>query len=139
MKNVYDGSVVTDESGYATVTLPDYVESLNRDFRYQLTVIGEFAQAIVAEEIADNSFTIRTDKPNVKVCWQITGIRNDAYAKSNPMVVETDKGALERGRYVNPEAYGVEGELGIGRFKPIEPGDPENQRFRTARSERNRR
>lgn len=139
MKNVYDGSVVTDGSGFATVKLPDYVESLNRDFRYQLTVVGEFAQAIIAEEIANSSFTIRTDKPNVKVCWQVTGIRDDAYARANPMVVETDKGELERGRYVNPEAYGVKGELGIGRFKPIEPGDPERNRFRTARSARNER
>jgi hypothetical protein len=40
---------------------------LNRDFRYQLTVIGTFAQAIVVTEIANGSFSIKTDKPNVKV------------------------------------------------------------------------
>jgi hypothetical protein len=33
----------------------------NRDFRYQLTVIGEFARAMVSEEIKDNEFVIRTD------------------------------------------------------------------------------
>src|SRR5262249_48563045 len=46
MKNIYDGTVTTDESGEATITLPGYFEALNRDFRYQLTVIGTFAQAI---------------------------------------------------------------------------------------------
>jgi hypothetical protein len=36
MKNIYDGVVVTDGRGAAIVTLPDWFESLNRDFRYQL-------------------------------------------------------------------------------------------------------
>jgi hypothetical protein len=31
------------ERGLATVVLPDYFEALNGDFRYQLTVIGQFA------------------------------------------------------------------------------------------------
>jgi hypothetical protein len=46
MMNVYNGNVVTDKNGRATVALPDYFEALNRDFRYQLTVVGQFAQAI---------------------------------------------------------------------------------------------
>jgi len=62
MMNVYNGNAVTDADGYAVVTLPEYFEVLNRDFRYQLTVIGEFAQAIVAKKIAGNQFTIRTDR-----------------------------------------------------------------------------
>jgi len=52
MKNIYDGTVTTDGAGLATVTLPDWFEALNRDFRYQLTVIGQFAQAIVAGKVA---------------------------------------------------------------------------------------
>src|SRR5581483_10515561 len=63
MTNVYSGNVVTDANGRATVSLPGYVEALNRDFRYQLTPIGQFAQAIVEKEIANGAFTIRTDKP----------------------------------------------------------------------------
>ena len=57
MKNVYDGTVVTDGSGYATVAMPEYFEALNRDFRYQLTVVGpQFAQAIVASEMVKEPF-----------------------------------------------------------------------------------
>ena len=44
MMNVYNGNVVTDKRGMATVVLPEYFEALNSDFRYQLTVIGRFAR-----------------------------------------------------------------------------------------------
>jgi hypothetical protein len=106
MKNIYDGVVTTDASGLATVRLPAYFEALNRDFRYQLTVLGTFAQAIVKDEIKNNQFTIQTNAPNVKVSWQVTGIRHDAYANAHPMEVEQDKPADERGRYLEPEAFG---------------------------------
>jgi hypothetical protein len=86
--------------------LPDYFEALNQDFRYQLTVIGQFAQAIVSGEVSNNQFTIKTDKPNVKVSWQITGIRKDLFANMHRLVVEEDKQADERGTYLHPEAYG---------------------------------
>ncbi len=39
MMNIYNGNVTTDGDGLATVSLPDWFSSLNRDFRYQLTVI----------------------------------------------------------------------------------------------------
>src|SRR5215470_16230177 len=105
MKNVYDGVVTTDQNGEATVTMPDYFEALNRDFRYQLTVIGQFAQAIIASEISGNSFTIKTDRPGVKVSWQVTGIRQDAYANKHRIPVEEDKPERERGYYIHPEVF----------------------------------
>lgn len=91
MMNVYNGNIMTDANGIAEVILPDYFEALNSDFRYQLTVIGEFAQAIISDEIRDNRFTISTDKPNVKVSWQVTGIRKDPWAAENRIVVEEEK------------------------------------------------
>jgi hypothetical protein len=106
MKNIYDGIVTTDSQGFATVNLPAWFEALNRDFRYQLTVIGLFAQAIVAEEIKDNRFLIQTDRPGIKVSWQVTGIRHDPYAEQNRIVVEEDKPAAEQGKYLYPAAYG---------------------------------
>jgi hypothetical protein len=113
MKNMYDGTITTDGSGQAVVELPDWFESLNRDFRYQLTVIGQFAQAIVAEKIADHHFTIRTDKPNVEVSWQITGVRQDAWANAHRTPVEQQKNARERGYYLHPELYGAPAEASI--------------------------
>jgi hypothetical protein len=50
MMNIYNGNVSTDAQGRAVVQLPEWFETLNRDFRYQLTVIGQFSQAIVASK-----------------------------------------------------------------------------------------
>jgi trimeric autotransporter adhesin len=106
MMNVYNGNITTDKHGIATVALPCYFEALNADFRYQLTVIGQFAQAIVQQEIKSNQFTIKTNKPGVKVSWQVTGIRHDAYADANRIPVEEDKPAAEQGYYLHPEVFG---------------------------------
>ncbi|MBU2616806.1 MAG: hypothetical protein KKB79_02385, partial [Nanoarchaeota archaeon] len=106
MMNIYNGNIVTDERGLFVVHLPDYFEALNKDFKYQLTVIGDFAQAIIAEEIKDNQFTIKTDKPNIKVSWQVTGIRHDAFALEHPIIVEQEKGTNNdyvKGRSVYPD------------------------------------
>ena len=113
MKNIYDGTVTTDASGYATVTLPEWFEALNKDFRYQLTVIGDFAQAIIFKKIQNNQFTIRTDKPNVEVSWQVTGIRHDAFAEKNRIPVEEYKKGEDVGKYLYPEAYGLSETMGI--------------------------
>src|SRR5579872_995778 len=106
MMNVYNGNITTDRHGLATVKLPDYFEALNGNFRYQLTVIGQFAQAIVKREIANNSFTIKTNKPLVKVSWQVTGIRHDAYANQYRIPVEENKAVAEQGYYLHPEVFG---------------------------------
>ena len=113
MKNIYDGNVTTNGNGDAVVTLPKWFEALNRDFRYQLTVIGQFAQAIVGSEISHHQFSIKTDKPNVKVSWQVTGIRQDAWANAHRIPVEELKPGKERGSYLHPELYGAPEEKGV--------------------------
>ena len=106
MMNIYSGNVTTDELGLATVALPEWFEALNTDFRYQLTTIGRDAHAWIAEEVANKQFKIATNASRVKVSWQITAVRQDAYAKANPLVVEELKPARERGYYMHPELYG---------------------------------
>ncbi len=114
MMNIYNGNITTDAQGYATVQLPDYFQSLNMEFRYQLTVMGaDFAQAIVAEKITDNHFKIRTDKPNTEVSWQVTGVRNDPWAQANRFVPERAKEANAKGKYLHPELYGQPANRGI--------------------------
>lgn len=112
MANLYSGNVTTDATGEAIITLPDWFESLNTDFRYQLTCIGQFAQAIISHEIQNRQFAIKTDKPNVKVSWQVTGIRQDAYAKAHPLEVEQDKPQDKQGTYLNPVEHGMPESLG---------------------------
>ena len=113
MMNIYNGNVTTDANGDATVQLPGYFSALNRDFRYQLTVIGTFAQSIVAEKLRDNHFRIKTSVPNVEVSWQVTGIRQDAFANTNRIPVEEDKPAAERGLYLHPDALGEPAEKSV--------------------------
>jgi hypothetical protein len=113
MMNIYNGNTTTDHNGVAVVELPDYFESLNRDFRYQLTVVGQFAQAIVAEKVKDNRFTIQTSMPGVEVSWQVTGVRQDAWANKNRIPVEETKPERERGHYLHPDAFGKEEEHSI--------------------------
>jgi trimeric autotransporter adhesin len=111
--NFYSGNVTTDGNGDAIVTLPDWFEALNKDCRYQLTVIGTFAQAIVAEKIKGNRFTIKTNASNVEVSWQVTGVRSDPATRKHPLVVEEAKSETERGHYLSPEAYDQPEEKGL--------------------------
>jgi hypothetical protein len=104
--NAYSGNVVTDASGKATISLPEYFEAINKDFRYQLTVVGgTFAQAMVSKEISNNKFEIATNQPNVKVSWEVKGVRNDARMKMNPFTAVQDKSAAQKGKYFDPKSY----------------------------------
>ena len=114
MMNIYNGNATTDEQGSAVVQLPEWFETLNRDFRYQLTAIGQFSQAIVASKVANHQFTIKTDKPNVEVSWQVTGIRQDAWANAHRIPVEVSKAPADRGLYLHPELFGAPAEKNIG-------------------------
>jgi hypothetical protein len=106
MMNIYNGVVTTDAKGEATVALPAWFEALNRDFRYQLTPIGAFSQAMVSRKVANGSFTLKTDKPGVEVSWQVTGIRKDSWANAHRVAIEIDKTAKERGFYLHPAEHG---------------------------------
>jgi hypothetical protein len=123
MMNIYNGTITTDAKGNATITLPDWFEALNQDFRYQLTVIGTFAQAIVGQKIKDNRFTVKTSAPNVEVSWQVTGIRHDAYANKHRIAVEERKSEGERGLYLHPDAFNQPESKGIEAAKS--PGQTE--------------
>ena len=114
MKNIYDGVVALDKSGKAVVILPEWFEALNKDFRYQLTCIGGFANVYIAEKIENNRFRIAGGSPGLEVSWMVTGIRKDAYANQHRIEVEVVKEGEAAGRYLHPEAFGLPEEMGIG-------------------------
>jgi hypothetical protein len=91
MKNVYDGKVVLDRNGEADVSLPEWFQALNIDYRYQLTCIGGYAPVYIKEEIHNNRFKIAGGQKGLKVCWLVTGVRNDKFAREHRMKVITDK------------------------------------------------
>ncbi|MFN8475964.1 MAG: hypothetical protein U0822_27565 [Anaerolineae bacterium] len=113
MLSVYSGNVTTDAKGDGIVKMPAYVEALNKDFRYQLTTIGQPAQAYVAKELKDGEFVIHTDKPFVKVSWQVSGARNDPYAQSLGWSAVEDKTGAAKGTYLHPEVYGQSKSLSV--------------------------
>jgi hypothetical protein len=113
MKNVYDGVVTLDASGEATVTLPDWFEALNRDTRIQLTAVGEFSPLYVKSKVQAGAFSIGGGKAGQEVYWQLTGIRQDAWANAHRIPVEEEKPTAERGLYLHPTVHGQPADEGI--------------------------
>ena len=114
MMNIYNGNALLDAKGEAVVTLPEWFETLNRDFRYQLTAIGAPGPNLyVAEEISGNRFKIAGGTPGAKISWQVTGVRQDAWANAHRIPVEQVKTERERGFYLHPELFGAPAEKSI--------------------------
>jgi hypothetical protein len=106
MKNIYDGTVELDAKGEATIVLPDWFEAFNKDFRYQLTCIGGYANVYISEKINNNQFKISGGSAGLEVSWQVTGVRKDAFSLHNPINIEEEKAVEHRGKYLHPEAFG---------------------------------
>jgi hypothetical protein len=121
MMDIYNGMAALDAHGAAWITMPDYFQALNRDFRYQLTSVGKPQPNIyIAEEISGNRFKVAGGKPGGKVSWQVTGIRQDAYANAHRVQVEEAKEQEEQGHYLHPELFGAPPELAVG-YRPSLP------------------
>jgi trimeric autotransporter adhesin len=114
MMNIYNGTVILDAKGEAEIQLPDWFEALNRNFRYQLTCIGGFAPVYVSREIENNTFRVAGGTSGLKLSWQVTGVRHDAYAEAHRSPVEVEKPADERGHYLHPELFGASQDKVIG-------------------------
>ncbi len=113
MMNIYNGNVELDANGEAMVVMADWFEALNMEFRYQLTCIGGFAPVYIAEELSDNQFKIAGGTSGMKISWQVTGIRHDAFANANRIQVEEIKDERERGKYLHPKAFNLPKTLGV--------------------------
>ena len=64
----------------------------------------------------------------MKVSWQVTGIRQDAYANANRIQVEVDKPKEERGRYLHPRAWGRSAGQQMQFNRPVNEIPPEDPR-----------
>ncbi len=117
MMNIYNGNVVLDADGEAWVEMPEWFEALNRDFRYQLTCIGGFAPVYVAEKVDGNRFKIAGGQAGLEVSWQLTGVRQDEYAKAHPIVVEEAKEDYNQGFYLHPELYGASRDRAVNQIQ----------------------
>jgi hypothetical protein len=116
----YSGNVRTGRDGRARVRLPGYATAIAGDWRYELTPIGSFGQAIVEREVADGVFVIRTQHPFTKVSWMVTGIRHDPQALKDPVLPVQEKRGAERGHYLDPSLYGHSASSAVVRRVPLE-------------------
>ena len=114
MMNIYNGNVTLDDAGRG----PDRAARLVRGAQPRLPLpvdphrrLG--ADLYIAQEIQDNAFRIAGGEPGMKVSWQVTGIRQDAYANAHRIPVEEEKPAEERGLYLHPAELGLPADLSL--------------------------
>ncbi len=123
--NVYSGNAVLDQRGEAVVDLPDYFESINKDYRYQLTPLeAAMPNLHVAQRIRGNRFRIAGGEPGLEVSWRVEATRNDRYVERYGAPVELDKPASQRGKYLHPELYGQPPEAGMHHSQDLDRRAP---------------
>jgi hypothetical protein len=128
MLNVYSGTVTLNARGRATVRLPRYYEVENSKHRYQLTPLGGPAPNLhVSKTVERNRFSIAGGEPGQQVCWQVTGVRQDAWAKANPLRVEPLKAKRDQGKYLTPKAHGRRASAGIHHLRPDRVRNPQRR------------
>ena len=56
------------------------------------------------------------------MCWQVSGVRHDAYAKAHPLQVEAVKSPEEAGLFLHPEEHDEPAERSLATLvtKPAE-------------------
>jgi hypothetical protein len=114
MLNVYSGIAELGPDGRAEVMLPTWFGALNREVRYQLTAVGApMPQLYISDEVRDNCFSIGGGIQGKRVSWQLTGVRQDAYARAHPVPVEVEKPEDEKGTYLHPDAFGLPADMSL--------------------------
>lgn len=116
----YSGTVPLDAGGEAVVTLPEYASALMTDPRIQLTAIGAPMPNLHLGAESGGALIILGGAPGAQVSWRVEGVRQDAWAVQNPLVVEQAKSGALAGRYLYPTAFGLDPDL--GEAEPDEPG-----------------
>ena len=105
--SIISGNAVTGTDGRVTVKVPLLFARYHTDVRYVLTPLGAAVVPYIVQELdAHGRFIIASDKPGLRVSWQLTGLRCDPSALKQPLRVDAAKPARYRGRYVQPALYG---------------------------------
>ena len=111
--NIYKGRAKL-VNGDVIIDLPSYFDALNHPEGREiiLTCVNGWSPLYLDGEIKNNRFVVKTTKIgdlNQEFSWVIYGVRNDKYARENPIVVEQEKGVnngFTKGEYLNPKVFG---------------------------------
>ena len=112
----YRGNVVLDDTGHATVQMPDWFDALNDDLAisYGEWGAGKGMRPHTLHRIP-NGWVI-AGKPRAKVSWIATGLRADAWAKAHPVQAEPKKDDADQGTVFAWQEHGLDES-----FAPPEP------------------
>ncbi len=125
--NIYRGNVTFDTTGTATVYLPEYYDSINKNPSYHLTPIGGYAQLFILQEIGDGYFIIGGGSQGLKASWTVYAERNDLYLQQYPekreAVIEKREG--QKGYYFMPQLYNLSKDKAM--FKSLNTGNKTQQ------------
>ncbi len=127
--NFYRGNIILDANGEATVVLPDYFTTININYSYTLTPIGSYSDTYIAEEINETGqFKIAGGNPNQKISWYVYAERKDVNVNLDPFskAIELEKTEAQKGKYLNPKAYGKPKEYSIFGTKEVKAIEKEN-------------
>ena len=115
--NMYRGNAVFDKNGIAIVQLPEYFNTINIDFSYQLTPIGApMPNLYVSQKINNNGvFQISGGEAEKEVSWSVYAKRNDKYIQENPEETksEIEKAGDRKGKYWDPISWKQPKEKGV--------------------------
>lgn len=127
--NMYRGNATFNSNGEAEVTLPDYFETININFSYNLTPVGAYAPLYIKEKIKDGKFVIAGGANGMEVSWTVYAERNDPYLQKYPekRTVETEKENWNKGKYLRPDLYNQPNEKKI--VQPL--SKPEQKKLET--------
>ncbi len=104
-QNAYNGTVTLGADGSAWVTLPDYFESINTNYTYQVAAIGAPATLYIAREIENGAFLVAGGRPGMRVSWEVKADRTDRFVERYGAPTEQMKAPEHRGKYLRPELY----------------------------------
>lgn len=100
MTNIYKGHAQL-ENRKITIHLPDYFDALNHPEgrEINLTPVNGWSPLYLDGKIENNQFTIKTSpegNQSQEFSWVIYAVRNDKFARENPIIVEQEKGEGNR-------------------------------------------
>lgn len=129
--NMYRGNVAFNSNGEAEVILPDYFETININFSYNLTPVGAYAPLYIKEKIKDGKFVIAGGANGMEVSWTVYAERNDPYLQKYPekRTVEAEKENWNKGKYLRPDLYNQPNEKKI--VQPL--SKPEQKKLETVK------
>jgi hypothetical protein len=112
-RNIYGGVITLDDTGAASVEMPEWFKPVNRDPVPVVTALDQpapnlhaSADAIDRSPLSSYVLRIAGGNPGQRVSWMMMTTRDDQYARRFPYVVEEPKRGDDVGHVASAKAFG---------------------------------